>query len=56
VLPPLQRVDPGEKSQIKLQQLAAAANLPQDRETLFYFNLRAIPPLRKSQRLPISSQ
>ncbi|WP_437611683.1 fimbria/pilus periplasmic chaperone [Erwinia sp. V71] len=44
VLPPLQRVDPGEKSQIKIQQLAAVSVLPQDRETLFYFNLREIPP------------
>lgn len=57
VLPPLQRVDPGEKSQIKLQQLAAAANLPQDREMLFYFNLREIPPRsEKANTLQIALQ
>lgn len=42
-LPPLQRVEPGSKSQIKLQ-VNSTTQLPQDRETLFYFNLREIPP------------
>lgn len=44
VLPPLQRLEPGAKSQIKIQALPAANLLVQDRETLFYFNLREIPP------------
>lgn len=44
VLPPLQRIEPGEKSQIKIQALPAAGQLAQDRETLFWFNLREIPP------------
>lgn len=44
VLPPLQRLEPGAKSQIKVQALPAANLLAQDRETLFYFNLREIPP------------
>ena len=44
VLPPLQRVEPGKSSQVKVQALPAAATLPQDRETLYYFNLREIPP------------
>ncbi|MEA4425811.1 fimbria/pilus periplasmic chaperone [Klebsiella pneumoniae] len=44
VLPPLQRLEPGAKSQIKIQALPAANLLAQDRETLFYFNLREIPP------------
>ncbi|OOV89394.1 MULTISPECIES: fimbria/pilus periplasmic chaperone [unclassified Pseudomonas] len=44
VLPPLQRLEPGAKSQIKVQALPAANLLVQDRETLFYFNLREIPP------------
>lgn len=43
-LPPLQRVEPGAKSQVKIQATAAAAQLAQDKETLFYFNLREIPP------------
>ncbi|CAI0974613.1 fimbria/pilus periplasmic chaperone [Serratia proteamaculans] len=44
VLPPVQRIEPGKPSQIKVQALPAAKLLPQDRETLFYFNLREIPP------------
>ncbi|AKJ43420.1 fimbria/pilus periplasmic chaperone [Pragia fontium] len=44
VLPPIQRVEPGAKSQVKVQGLPAASALPQDRESLFYFNLREIPP------------
>jgi P pilus assembly chaperone PapD len=44
VLPPVQRVEPGARSQLKIQGLPAANALPQDRESLFYFNLREIPP------------
>ncbi|HGM4928512.1 TPA: fimbria/pilus periplasmic chaperone [Serratia marcescens] len=44
VLPPVQRIEPGKPSQIKIQALPAAKQLPQDRETLYYFNLREIPP------------
>lgn len=48
-LPPLQRLEPGAKSLVKIQLApGAAAKLPQDRESLFYFNLREIPP--KSQK------
>lgn len=44
VLPPVQRLEAGKSSQIKIEALPAAAALPQDRESLFYFNLREIPP------------
>lgn len=44
LLPPLQRVEPLAKSQIKIQSLPAINLLSQDKETLFYFNLREIPP------------
>lgn len=44
VLPPVQRIEPGAKSQVKVQSLPAASTLAQDKETLFYFNLREIPP------------
>lgn len=44
VLPPIQRVEPGKASQVKIEVLPAISALPQDRETLFYFNLREIPP------------
>jgi len=44
VLPPIQRLEPGKASQIKIQQLPEISNLPKDRETLYYYNLREIPP------------
>ncbi|MHA6679806.1 fimbria/pilus periplasmic chaperone [Enterobacter cloacae] len=44
VLPPVQRIEPGKPSQVKIQALPLAKQLPQDRETLYYFNLREIPP------------
>lgn len=43
-LPPLQRVEPGAKGQIKIQATGNLTALPQDRESLFYFNVREIPP------------
>lgn len=56
-LPPLQRVEPGKKSQVKVQALPAATTLPQDRETLYYFNLREIPPKSdKANTLQIALQ
>lgn len=44
VLPPVQRVEPGSKTMVKIQGTAGVNTLPQDRESLFYFNLREIPP------------
>lgn len=44
VLPPIQRLEPGAKSQVKVQALPEAAALPKDRESVFYFNLREVPP------------
>lgn len=44
VLPPVQRVEPGASSQLKIQALPAVTSLPQERESLFFFNLREIPP------------
>ncbi|HIF6628448.1 TPA: fimbria/pilus periplasmic chaperone [Serratia marcescens] len=44
VTPPVQRLEPGAKSMLRVSATPAAAQLPQDRETLFYFNLREIPP------------
>ncbi|MEL4015260.1 fimbria/pilus periplasmic chaperone [Dryocola clanedunensis] len=57
-LPPIQRVEPGAKSQIKIQGMDAALHaLPQDRETMFYFNLREIPPKsNKANTLQIALQ
>lgn len=44
LLPPVQRLEPGAKSQLKVQALPGVAQLPQDRESVFYLNLREIPP------------
>ncbi len=43
VLPPVQRLEPGKSSQMKIEALPDV-KLPQDRESLFYFNMREIPP------------
>ncbi|OKP01670.1 fimbria/pilus periplasmic chaperone [Xenorhabdus eapokensis] len=57
VVPPVQRVEAGAKSQVKIQTLPAIAQLPQDRESLFYFNIREIPPRsEKSNVLQIALQ
>lgn len=50
-LPPVQRLEPGQKSAIKIQSLPAAKSLPKDRESLFYFNLREIPPRSEKQNV-----
>ncbi|WP_447836248.1 fimbria/pilus periplasmic chaperone [Aeromonas salmonicida] len=44
VLPPIQRLEPGAESMVKVQALPSVSLLPQDKESLFYFNLREIPP------------
>lgn len=44
LLPPLQRLEPGAKGQIKVQSHSSVSSLPQDRESVFYFNVREIPP------------
>jgi len=57
VLPPVQRLEPGAKTQVRVQSTPAVAQLPQDRESLFYFNLREIPPRsEKSNTLQIALQ
>lgn len=57
VLPPVQRLEPGKKSQVKIQSLPAVKSLPQDRETIYYFNLREIPPRSdKANSLQIALQ
>ena len=57
VLPPVQRLEPVKQSQVKVQALPAAKSLPQDRETVYYFNLREIPPRSdKSNTLQIALQ
>lgn len=43
-LPPMQRINAGQKSLIRVMQLPDSAALPKDRESLFYFNVREVPP------------
>lgn len=43
-IPPLQRVEPATSSQVRISVTDDTLNLPQDRESIFYFNLREIPP------------
>lgn len=57
VLPPLQRMEPSAKSQVKIQALPAINLNAQDKETLYYFNLREIPPKsNKANTLQIALQ
>lgn len=44
VTPPMQRLEPAQKSVIRITALPSAASLPQDRESLFYFSVREVPP------------
>ncbi|MBT2372350.1 fimbria/pilus periplasmic chaperone [Pseudomonas fluorescens] len=56
VVPPVQRLEPNAKGQVKLQD-AGLLSLPQDRESVFYFNLREIPPKSdKANTLQIALQ
>lgn len=44
VLPPVQRIDAQMSGQVKVQGMPDIQNLPADRESLFFFNVREIPP------------
>ncbi|MGX9738683.1 fimbria/pilus periplasmic chaperone [Pseudocitrobacter corydidari] len=57
VLPPVQRIDAMMNGQVKIQGLPDIHALPNDRETLFYFNVREIPPKsNKANTLQIALQ
>ncbi|MGU3489073.1 fimbrial biogenesis chaperone [Enterobacter bugandensis] len=47
-LPPLQRIEAGSASQVRIVKQVATSQLPKDRESLFYFNLREVPPKSSS--------
>lgn len=46
-LPPLQRLDGDQKGVVRITKTAEIGLLPQDRESLFYLNVREIPPAPK---------
>lgn len=48
VTPPVQRVEPGKKSMVRINALPDTASLPQDRESVYWFSVREVPP--KSDR------
>lgn len=43
-IPPVQRIEPGASSLVRIVTTRAVHRLPGDKESLFYFNLRGIPP------------
>lgn len=56
-LPPLQRIDGGKKAQVRIMALPGMTTLPKDRETLFYYNIREVPPKsEKANVLQIAMQ
>ncbi|AUI88453.1 hypothetical protein BS333_19190 [Vibrio azureus] len=44
VSPMVQRIEPGQKSSVRISQSNLIKDLPTDRESLYYFNLREVPP------------
>lgn len=42
-LPILQRINPGQEKQVKIS-LAGQSHLPEDRETMLFFNVLGVPP------------
>ncbi len=44
VLPPLQRINGGQKGVARVSKTAEIDKLPQDKESLFYLNVREAPP------------
>ena len=42
--PPLQRIEPNSDSLVRLSVTPMLGQLPKDRESVFYFNLREVPP------------
>lgn len=43
-VPPVQRIEANSVGQVKIQGMPGLSSLPQDKESLFYYNVREIPP------------
>ncbi|MGJ5648711.1 molecular chaperone [Morganella morganii] len=55
--PPLQRMEPKTNALIRLSTTSLLSSLPQDKESVFYFNVREIPPrATESNTLQIALQ
>lgn len=50
-VPPMVRLNPNEQIQIRMITKEKIAQLPKDRETLFYFNVREIPPKTDKKKM-----
>lgn len=50
-LPSLLRIEANEQSQVRLMGQPALKQLPADRESLFYYNIREIPPRTEQQNV-----
>ncbi len=47
-LPPIQRLEPKATTQVRIVKQASTTKLPGNSETLFFYNMREIPPPRKN--------
>lgn len=55
-LPVLQRINPREEKQVKLNVSGDVSMLPKDRETILYLNVRGVPPTSDGNKVNISIQ
>lgn len=51
ILPPLQRIEPAQTSQMKIVSLPDVTKLNQEEESVFYLNVREIPPKSKKNNV-----
>lgn len=51
-LPPIQRLEPKATTQVRIVKQASTAKLPGDRETLFFYNIREVPPAPEKKQRP----
>lgn len=51
VTPPLQRIDPEQKGVVRIAKVTSVPGLPLDRESLFYLNIKEIPPKPKKENV-----
>ena len=56
VLPPLQRINGGQKGIARVTKTSGINALPQDRESLFYLNVREIPPKPDKPNVQLAMQ
>ncbi|HDX4049416.1 TPA: fimbria/pilus periplasmic chaperone [Enterobacter soli] len=50
-IPPLLRIEPDEQAQVRLMAQQNLSRLPADRESLFYYNMREIPPKAEQENV-----